>query len=279
MKASEECYECLHKLAVQAANFASDDENLVSTATEACIKILRDDFSTEKISIVIAAKMHDAIKLITSNTDPYRAVKDQEIETARQLYEEIKSSYKDSFEDYIKIAALGNALDFFRPIEAAKADMRRKIEFVIDDSREFEVKMKRAMNVLYLADNAGEVYFDIPLLRWMKKFSAVTYVVKAAPVQNDITLQDIRYAGLEYEVGGVITTGTATPGIDFNQASDDFKAAFESADFVFAKGMGYYETLSELPPEGRVFYCLKAKCQPVADSLEVPLNSYVAMLR
>jgi uncharacterized protein with ATP-grasp and redox domains len=43
--------------------------------------------------------------------------------------------------------------------------------------------------------------------------------------------------------------------------------------------MGYYESLSELPAEGKVFYCLRAKCQPVADALKVPLNSYVAMFR
>jgi len=43
--------------------------------------------------------------------------------------------------------------------------------------------------------------------------------------------------------------------------------------------MGHYEALSELPPEGRFFYCLKAKCKPVASSLGVPINSYVAMLQ
>jgi uncharacterized protein with ATP-grasp and redox domains len=75
-----------------------------------------------------------------------------------------------------------------------------------------------------------------------------------------------------------MTTGTATPGIDFSQASDDFKRAFESADFIFAKGMGYYETLEELPAGGRIFFCFKAKCSPVARSLKVPLNSYVALL-
>jgi len=43
--------------------------------------------------------------------------------------------------------------------------------------------------------------------------------------------------------------------------------------------MGHYEALSELPPKGKFFYCLKAKCQPVADSLGVPMDSYVAMLQ
>jgi uncharacterized protein with ATP-grasp and redox domains len=98
-------------------------------------------------------------------------------------------------------------------------------------------------------------------------------------VQNDITLDDIKQAGVEDEVGEMMTTGTATPGIDFTMASEQFKREFATADLVFAKGMGYYETLSELSAEGKTFYCLKAKCRPVAYSLGVPLNSYVAMLR
>jgi len=47
---------------------------------------------------------------------------------------------------------------------------------------------------------------------------------------------------------------------------------------VLAKGMGYYETLEELPADGRIFFCLKAKCAPVAEWLKVPLFSFVAML-
>jgi uncharacterized protein with ATP-grasp and redox domains len=113
----------------------------------------------------------------------------------------------------------------------------------------------------------------------MRRWASVAYVVKALPVQDDVTLEDIRRAGLEAEFGEIITTGTATPGIDFSLASEEFKREFGSADLIFAKGMGYYESLSELPAEDRVFYCLRAKCQPVADSLKVPLNSYVAILR
>ena len=75
-----------------------------------------------------------------------------------------------------------------------------------------------------------------------------------------------------------MTTGTATPGVLFELASDEFKRAFAEADFIFAKGMGYYETLEELPAEGRIFFCLKAKCAPVARSLKVPPGSYVAKL-
>jgi uncharacterized protein with ATP-grasp and redox domains len=95
----------------------------------------------------------------------------------------------------------------------------------------------------------------------MRQRGSVVYVVKASPVQDDVTLDDIRRTGLEAELGEIINTGTATPGIDFSQASAEFKREFDSAGLIFAKGMGYYESLSELPEEDRVFYCFRAKCQ------------------
>jgi hypothetical protein len=152
------------------------------------------------------------------------------------------------------------------------------VNFAIDDSEQFEARLKSASKVLCLADNAGEIYFDLPLVKWMRQFADVIYVVKPSPVQNDATLEDVRRAGLESEFGRIMNTGTASPGIILSLASDEFKREFESADLILAKGMGHYEALSELPRQGKFFYCLMAKCQPVADSLGVPLNSYVAML-
>jgi uncharacterized protein with ATP-grasp and redox domains len=157
--------------------------------------------------------------------------------------------------------------------------MREPLSSVIDDLEQFEAKLRRARKVLYLADNAAGIYFDLPLVKWVKWFSRVVYVVKPSPVQNDLTLEDVRASGSEDEFGQVMSTGVASPGIVFSLASAQFKQEFESADLIFAKGMGHYEALSEFPAEGETLYCLKAKCQPVADSLGVPLHSYVAMLQ
>lgn len=278
MKACNYCYECLQKLAYQAAELATHDEQARARAIEDSLKILHDDFSLDCVSIVAATKMHDVIKEITGNPDPYRQMKDKEIALARELSKQIKVE-PDNFSSCLKFAALGNTIDFFRLLDVIQQDMKEPVNFVIDDSKSFEAKLKHAARVLYLADNAGEVFFDLPLITWLRRQASVAYVVKSAPVQNDITLEDIGRAGLEAELGEILTTGTATPGIDFSQASAEFKHEFDSADLIFAKGMGYYESLSELPPEGKVFYCLRAKCQPVADALNVPLNSYVAMLR
>jgi hypothetical protein len=278
MKASKYCYECLQKLAYQAAGLATDDEPAKAGAIEESLKILDDDFSLDDVSIVVATKIHDAVKKITGNPDPYRKMKDKEIVVSRELSQALELKHED-FASCLRFAALGNNIDFFRPIDGIEREMKERVDFVIDDSERFEARFKHAGRVLYLADNAGEAFFDLPLLRWMRQRASVAYVVKASPVQDDVTLEDIRLAGLEAELGEIINTGTATPGIDFSQASAEFKREFDSADLIFAKGMGYYESLSELPAEERIFYCLRAKCRPVADSLKVPLNSYVAMLR
>jgi uncharacterized protein with ATP-grasp and redox domains len=278
MKASKYCYECLQKLAYQAAGLATNDEPAKARAIEEGLKILHDNFSLDCVSIVVAAKIHDAVKKITGNPDPYREMKDKEIAVARELSQVLELKH-DDFASCLRFAALGNTIDFFRPIDGIEREMKGRVDFVIDDSERFEARLKDAGRVLYLADNAGEAFFDLPFLRWMRKRASVAYVVKASPVQDDVTLEDIRRTGLEAQLGEIITTGTATPGIDLSQASAEFKHEFDSADLIFSKGMGYYESLSELPAAGRVFYCLMAKCQPVADSLGVPLKSYVAMLR
>lgn len=266
-------------MADQACVLATDDLALRKEARQKAEKILNRGLKPGVVSIQVATPMHDVIKQVTANPDPYRSTKDIEIAEARKLFELVKDGYNEGFVSYLRLAALGNAIDFFRPIEEVKSEIRKiKLSFAIDDSGLLESKVKKAKFILYLADNAGEVFFDMPLLNLMRKFARTVYVIKERPVQNDITIADIRKAGRESEVGEWMTTGTATPGVLFDLASDEFKSAFEGAGFIFAKGMGYYETLEELPARGRIFFCLKAKCGPVARSLQVPPGSYVAKL-
>jgi len=228
---------------------------------------------------VIATNIHRVIKEIIGNHDPYRVLKEKEMLIARELYPEAKLQYKDALQGCLKLAAAANVIDFFREPSLIRQDMRKPVIFAVDDLERFEARLKSAGKVLYLADNAGEVYFDLPLVKKMRQFADVIYVVKPLPVQNDATLEDISNAGLESDFGKVITTGVASPGIILTLASTQFKQEFESADLIFAKGMGHYEALSELTEHGKFFYCLMAKCKPVADSLGVPVNSYVAMLQ
>lgn len=279
MKLMPGCYECLRRLICQAAELATDDASLKQNAIKEAMKILDDEFSYSQLSIVIATEINKVVREVTHNPDPYRAMKEREMTLARELYPELRSRYNDDLRGCLKLAAAANVIDFFREPGSIEEDIRKPVSFVIDDSEQLEAKLKDAGKVLYLADNAGELYFDLPLVKWMKQFAQVIYVVKPSPVQDDLTLDNVRRSGLEGEFGKVISTGIASPGIVFSLASAQFKREFESADLIFAKGMGHYEALSELPPEGKLFYCLVAKCKPVADSLGVPISNYVAMLQ
>jgi len=279
MKLASDCYECLRRLICQAADLATDDASLKQRAIKEATKILDDEFSYSQVSIMIATKINKVIREMTHNPDPYRAIKEREMTIARELYPELRSRYKEDLCGCLKLAAAANVIDFFREPDSIKEDIRKPVNFALDDSEQLEAKLKEGGKVLYLADNAGELYFDLPLVKCMRRFVNVVYVVKPSPVQDDLTLEDVKRSGLEGEFEKVISTGIASPGIVFSSASARFKREFESADLIFAKGMGHYEALSELPPEEKFFYCLKAKCKPVADSLGVPINSYVAMLQ
>lgn len=294
MKLAPGCYECLRRMIHQAADLATDDVSLRQRAISQATQTLDDEFSYRQVSLGIAAKIHRIVREVTGNPDPYGGMKEREMALARELYAESSSRAeaasqrrgrqrsnpcRDELRGCLQLAAAANALDFFKDHDSIEDDIREPVRFVLDDSDQLEAKLKDASTVLYLADNAGELYFDLPLVKCMKQFARVTYIVKPSPVQNDLTLDDVRSSGLEAEVGEVASTGIASPGVVFSLASDQFKREFESADLVFAKGMGHYEALSELSPEGRFFHCLRAKCQPVADSLAVPMNSYVAVLR
>ena len=279
MKAVKECYPCLANLVRQAAELATDDYMLRVKAIDQGLKLLGREFSTDKTSIAVATQLHHAVREVTGNADPYSRMKEAEVDLAQSLRAGWKPNPKGNIRHYLILSVLGNNIDFFKDMKQIKEGLAKPVEFSVDYTSELEGKLKNAKGILYLADNAGEVFFDIPLVKRLKDFAPVTYVVKESPVQNDITRADLEKFGLARELPRVITTGTDTPGVDMDMASEEFKAEFEAADLVLAKGMGYWETLSELPPRGKVFYLLKAKCKPVADSLGVTLNSYVALLR
>jgi uncharacterized protein with ATP-grasp and redox domains len=282
MKASVECYPCLKNLAAQASGLATGDLNLRRFIEMQCLNFLNSKFSLDAIPAEIANEMHRIIRELSGNKDPYKSFKAREIEIARQLFKAIGDRVGSDLRSRIKLAALGNTMDFFRDLKDMEREFYDAIDFAIDDIAIAEGKLKaKAKKVLYLADNAGEVFFDLPLLIKLREYAEVVYAVKQSAVQNDLTIEDLQEMqefGLALEIGRIITTGTDTVGIDFSIASEEFKAEFHSADLIFAKGMGYYETLSELPREGRVLFILAAKCLPVARSIGVPLNSYIAMI-
>src|SRR4030042_1586871 len=132
-------------------------------------------------------------------------MKEREMSLVRELYPELalraeaasqrrgrqrSNLPEDELRGRLQLATAANALDFFKDPGSIRDDIMETFSFVIDDSKQLEAKLRDASRILYLADNAGELYFDLPLVKWMQQFAHVTYVVKPSPVQNDLSLKD-----------------------------------------------------------------------------------------
>jgi uncharacterized protein with ATP-grasp and redox domains len=275
MKAGPECRDCLKKLARQAMELATADLKARSKIEEEVAKIL-ERLSPNVIPSDLSNEFHPLIRKLSGNPDPYRERKMREIEAARLAFSRIGPT--GDLRRCVEIAAQGNAIDFFVDHKTLLRSLRETPKFAIDHIDLLERKLATAREILYLSDNAGEAFFDLPLVKALSRHAGVTYAVKEAPIQNDLTLEDLRLAGLFDSFENIIEA-PATIGVYLEKSSPEFREKFDRADLVVAKGMGNYETLSELPARGKIFYILRAKCGPVARSLEVDIDDYVAMLR
>jgi uncharacterized protein with ATP-grasp and redox domains len=258
------------------SKLASDDHDIQARALTAGRAVLRAEFSTDRIPTEIATLAQRAIKKASGNTDPFKDVKRREQALAARVIGEMTGRLGNGPEALFSLAALGNTVDFFKNLATAAEEMKRPVKFVLNQIPLLLNRLQEARYVLFLADNAGECHFDLPLYQKLcQDGREVVYIVKAQPVQNDLTLDDLVEYGLNEAFGRVESTGTDSPGLDIEAASPEFKRLYEKADLILAKGMGYYETFSETG-DRRVFHLLRAKCAPVASALGVPEGSFVA---
>jgi uncharacterized protein with ATP-grasp and redox domains len=129
--------------------------------------------------------------------------------------------------ELIKIAARGNGFDFFQDLETLEKQLQDPVELARDDSALLEERLQgeAPRRIIYLADNAGEALFDLPLLNRLRERAKVYYAVKGSPVQNDLALIDLERSGFLDRFGNVVTTGTDSPGLDFGKCFGGFQRA------------------------------------------------------
>jgi len=151
-------------------------------------------------------------------------------------------------------------------------DMVLISEFTTDHSTELKRKLEKAKTVLYLGDNAGEIVFD-KLFIGTINHPDLTYVVRGAPIINDVTMEDADYVGMK-DIAKVITSGYDAPSTIVNKSSEQFREYFDKADIIISKGQGNLEGLLPLNDK-RIFFLLMVKCDVIAELLNVKKDSFV----
>lgn len=270
MKVYLDCLPCFLKQTVQAGRLVTKDEKLLKKMVDEAAMMI-PGMPPESTPPEIGERIHRRIKEIAGVDDPYRDVKEKNINEALELYPEMEKLVKESNDPLltaVKAAIAGNIIDFGTGHEFDLTEDIRKLvnsDLGINHYSEFKKALSKAENILYLGDNAGESVFDRLLIDQLKK--PVTYVVREIPILNDVTFAEAEASGLGESAAEVISSGTTAPGVILSLCSKDFIKRFNEADMVISKGQGNYEGLSDV--DRSVFFLLKAKCPVIARDLGV----------
>jgi uncharacterized protein with ATP-grasp and redox domains len=271
-----ECYPCLERLVRLAVDLATSDPEVRRQALKDAYGLLDQEFGPDALPAVIANRLLPAIYQCSGNRDPFMARKAAATALAARMYPRLAPAYGGDLESLLRLAAAGNALDFFREEAETAREMAAPVEFGVEVASDFGRELAGPPGlILYLADNAGEQFFDRPLVASLRRRGwRVLYVVKAGPIQNDLTLADLEASGLRGPLEPVVATGARTVGLELPGVSPGFRELYDAARLIIAKGMGHFETMSHLG-DPRVWFLLQAKCGPVAQALGVDVNTFV----
>lgn len=282
MMTSLDCVPCFVRQALEAARVVSDNPVIHEQILREVLHMIACA-DLKQPPPVLAQRMHQRLRELTASPDPYRAAKERFNGLALDLLPELAARIKkaaDPFELAVRLAAAGSIIDLAAKTGLADGDLKLELELALSDPiagdlDSFRAAIRTAARILYLTDNAGEIVFDRLLIEQFPT-RRVTVAVRGAPVINDATRMDARSAGLD-QVAEVIDNGSDAPGTVLEDCSPEFRARFEHADVIVAKGQGNFETLSDT--EANILFLLKIKCPVVAAQTSIELGTQALIHR
>lgn len=280
VKSALDCIPCLLRQALEALRMATDDPDVHRQVLHDVLSFMADTGLHESPPR-LAQQMHRLLREATCVDDPYREAKARHNTIALGLlpeFSKLVATAPDPLDMAIRLAIAGNVIDMGVKQETTESDIRMALEQarqrpLFGDATALRRALVDARDVLYLADNAGEIVFDRLLVEQIGP-ERVTVVVRGAPVINDATLADASDAGL-CDLVPVTDNGSDAPGTLLSYCDEAFRRRFADAGLIIAKGQGNYESLSET--DRRVFFLFKVKCALVADDAGMPLGAHVVI--
>ncbi|WP_406657075.1 DUF89 domain-containing protein [Methanolobus sp. ZRKC2] len=289
MKVHPRCTYCLLSRVHMEAELSTDDVDLMHEAVQGGIEVLNSIYTPGMPAAALSTPMHRKAYEILNDNDPYREKKELSSRIAEKFLPTIRSHVFDGDEDDVATfkravlaSVIGNYFDYGVmglevPIdvfdETFREHFRRGLD--IDDT---DKMLDKLSNVVYLADNCGEILIDTFVFEMIRKMGGkITLVVRGAPILNDVTMDEVKQFGIDKKVDQVLTTGSNAIGVCFDEAPKELKDALDNASLIISKGMANYETLSEENYKP-IAYLLKVKCDPVGEDIGAPKGCSVARL-
>jgi len=276
MRTYLDCIPCFFKQALKAARIAGANEDIQKKVLDRLASEV-PNFSLSSSPPEMGRIIYRLVKEVTEEEDPFRKVKEKYNRIALNMYPDLKDKVahsEDKLLAAIRLAVAGNVIDF--GVDSSfilKKEIRDafKKDFAVFDYQEFKGILKNTKQILYLADNAGEVVFDRVLIEELNR--EVIYVVRNKPVINDALIEDAKFCGID-KIARVISSGSDAPGTILDLCSSDFLSLYVKAKLIISKGQGNFEGLTG-KSNAPVFFLFKAKCPVIANDIGCKVDDIV----
>lgn len=278
MKMTLDCIPCFVRQTLDAARSMTDDPKAQEALMRETLAWL-NQMGLEQSPPVLAQLIHRRLREIGNNPDPYQEAKARHNAMALDLLPELRAEIAasaDPLATAMRLAIAGNVIDMGMKSMVNEDDVRQSIrhalaEPFVGEWDTFRSAAHDAKNILYLADNAGEIVFDLLLIEQLGAHR-VTVAVRGGPILNDVTLADAQSIGL-HKIVELIENGSDAPGTLLADCYPEFRQRFANADMIIAKGQGNFESLSHQGHD--VFFLFKVKCPVIANHVGLPLGTQV----
>lgn len=266
MKSEALCIPCVIKQCQRVATMISNDDELLIKVTKQALATIPNLSLTEPPSLFTSRVLFTAYEILGAE-DPFLFTKKEQTKLGKRAAGLLKAKIdktSDPLHSAIFYATIGNVIDSGAQetgLTLEKALNRNYFHY--DDYPHLKEKLASATTILYILDNAGEIYFDKLLVERLSAWD-ITLAVKSGPILNDVTEHEIKEAELD-KLAKIVKTGSRFLGVNFAEMSDDFRKAYEAADIVLAKGHANFESLVDGLRDG--FFMLIVKCPVVANKL------------
>lgn len=289
MKMNPRCTYCLLSRVHFQSKLSTDDEDLISKTIKECLEVVTRNYSPDAVSASVATKVHRKCYEILEDNDPYAVTKKlinqaalKVLPAAKEKIYENSPDNEELFRRAVLASVVANYFDFgIMGFDASEdkfeASFREYFEngLDVDDTPKMLGLMQ---DVVYIADNCGEILFDMLVFDIIKKLGGkITLVVRGEPILTDVTLEEVREFEIDKKVDRVMTTGSNAVGVLIEEAPAELLQAMKDATLIISKGMANYETLSE-HNFGPIAYMLLTKCECVAEDLGLEQGLSIAKL-
>ena len=283
VKINFDCLPCYVSQALEASSYAEmNEETRWKVVKSVCEEL--SNLDRESPSARVGQRVHKIVRDHSESGDPYREKKEISNEQASRFFDYFEEKVENSpnpLKTGAKLAAAGNIVDFGPrgdfDIETALEDSLTE-QFEIDHWTYFFEMLENSSEILYFADNSGEIIYDKLFIQTLLRGSPiekVVLVVKDGPFLNDVTLNDAKELELDRINGLELrTVDNGDNGGSPELWSSEVESWIDEYDLTISKGQANYEGLSEYD-KSSLFFLLVVKCQLVERSVGAKVGSKV----